>query len=243
MRFRAILEDHTGAFWLGATVKAWCAVANGIASRFTTSDGLRNNGIHAFVEDRDHNVWIGTTSGLSRWDGSRFRNYYLEDGLSYGWIRALVADQYGDLLVGTERGLNRLQQWQNCVRPGSRGTQRDRIWSIFPKARTHSGLECEAAVWLAYGTEGSRELRRRKGLPSNSIFQVIGDEAGRLWMSGPLGISSASFADLNAAADGKVSSIAVFSYEPAMAWNRLRMNGGFQPSGSIGPKVKSGSRA
>ena len=236
MRFRAILEDHTGAFWLGSDSQGVVRVANGKASRFTTSDGLRNNGIHAFVEDRDHNVWIGTTSGLSRWDGSRFRNYYLEDGLSYGWIRTIVPDQHGDLLVGTERGLNRFHNGKIVSDRVFAELSRDRVWSIFPESKD--------TLWVGMRGGGLARIRDGKvsrittqeGLPSNSVFQVIGDEAGRLWMSGPLGISSASFADLNAAADGKMSSIAVFSYGTGDGLESSQMNGGFQPSGCIGPK-------
>jgi len=217
-----ILEDHTGAFWLGSDSQGVVRVANGIASRFTTSDGLRNNGIHAFVEDRDHNVWIGTTSGLSRWDGSRFRNYYLEDGLSYGWIRALVADQYGDLLVGTERGLNRLHNGKIVSDPVLAELSRDRIWSIFSRRQGHT-LDWNARRRFGSHTDGRvSRITTQEGLPSNSIFQVIGDEAGRLWMSGPLGISSASFADLNAAATARYLRSLFFPTEPAMAWNRLR---------------------
>jgi len=68
---------------------------------------VRNNGIQAFAADRENNVWIGTTSGISVWDGQHFRNYYLEDGLSYGWVRAIVQDRNGDMLIGTDRGMNR----------------------------------------------------------------------------------------------------------------------------------------
>ena len=235
MRFRPILEDHAGAFWFGSDSQGVVRIANGEAERFTTSDGLRNNGIEALFEDHENNLWIGTTSGLSRWDGARIRNYYLEDGLSYGWIRTIVADQRGDMLVGTERGLNRFHKGRFVSDPAFALLSRDRIWSICPEGGN--------TLWI--GTRGGGLIRvrdgmvsritTRQGLPSNSIFQVIGDGAGRLWMSGPLGISSASSFELNAVADGRQLPIAVFAYGIGDGLESTQMNGGFQPSGSIGP--------
>ena len=48
------------------------------------------------------------------------------------------------------------------------------------------------------------------------------DGRGSLWMSGPLGISSASLADLNSAADGNLSSLSVLSYGTGGGYAPLR---------------------
>ncbi len=237
LRIRGSYEDRTGAFWFGTNNQGVVRVANGKTSRFTMSEGLRNNGIQAFFEDRGGGLWIGTTSGLSRWDGSKFTNYYLEDGLSYGWVRAIVEDQHGDMLVGTERGLNRFHNGKFVPDPAFAELSRDRIWSILPDRQDRDTL------WIATRGGGLVRVRNGKvsrittqeGLPGNSIFQLIGDDAGRLWMSGPLGISSASFADLNSAADSRLSSIAVFSYGTGDGLDSTQINGGIQPAGCIGP--------
>ena len=42
--------------------------------------------VRQFLEDRQGQLWIGLGSGLSRWDGAAFHNYYVEDGLSYGHL-------------------------------------------------------------------------------------------------------------------------------------------------------------
>src|SRR6185369_8960474 len=109
LRLRGVFEDHTGAFWFGTDNQGVVRLVKGKATRFTSADGLRNNGIEVFFEDRERNLWIGTTSGLSRWDGTHFQNYYLESGLSYGWVRSIAEDNNGDMLVGTDRGLNRFR--------------------------------------------------------------------------------------------------------------------------------------
>jgi ligand-binding sensor domain-containing protein len=232
LRFRGTFEDHAGTFWFGTGSQGFVRFVKGKATRFTDADGLRNNGIQAFFEDRDRNLWIGTTSGLSRWDGSHIKNYYLEEGLSYGWIRAIAEDHNGDMLVGTDRGLNRFHGGRFVTDPAFAALSRDRIWSIY--------AEAPGTLWI--GTRGGGLARIRngravritthEGLLSNSIFQVIGDRAGSLWMSGPTGLSAASIDDLNAAADGNTDSIAVLAYGAGDGLES-QINGGVQPSGCM----------
>jgi len=233
LRIRGTYEDRSGAFWFGTDNHGVVRLANGRATTFTTSEGLRNNGFQAFYEDRDGSLWIGTTSGLSRWDGSHFRNYYLEDGLSYGWVRTIVADRNGDMLVGTDRGLSRFRDGKFVHDPAFAALARDRIWSIY--ADSHD------ALWIATRGTGLVRVRDGKtsritmqeGLLSNAIFQVIG-EGGRLWMSGPLGLASATIADLNAVADGRLPSLPILSYGTGDGLESAQINGGVQPAGCLG---------
>jgi ligand-binding sensor domain-containing protein/signal transduction histidine kinase len=249
LRIRGTFEDRSGAFWFGTDNQGVVRLAGGKATRFTMGEGLRNNGIEAFYEDRAGDLWIGTTSGLSRWDGQRFHNYYLEQGLSYGWVRTIVEDQRGDMLVGTDRGLNRFHDGRFVQDPGFATLSRDRIWSVFPGA--------DDTLWVATRGAGLVRLRGGKaarittdhGLLSNSMFYVAGDGAGRVWMSGPLGISSASLAELNAAADGQLNSIGLLSYGTGDGWESTQINGGIQPAGARGtagefwfPSVKGAVR-
>jgi two-component sensor histidine kinase len=116
--------------------------------------------------------------------------------------------------------------------PGFEALSRDRVWSVFAGT--------DDTLWV--GTRGAGLVRLRNGkaarittdhgLLSNSIFYVAGDASGRLWMSGPLGISSASLTELNAAADGQGHSIALLSYGTGDGWESTQINGGIQPAGT-----------
>ena len=233
LRIRGVFQDHAGALWYGTGSQGVLRVDGGKATRFTTAEGLRNNGIQGFYEDRSHNIWIGTTSGLSRWDGSHFQNYYLDEGLSYGWVRAIVEDPNGDMLVGTDRGLNRFHDGRFVTDPAFLPLRRDRVWSVY--------VESPDTLWI--GTLGGGLVRihdgkaaritSREGLLSNSIFQVLGDGQGDLWMSSPLGLFAASIADLNAAADGRSDSVAVLAYGTGDGLESPQINGGVQPAGCL----------
>uniref|UniRef100_Q024A3 Histidine kinase n=1 Tax=Solibacter usitatus (strain Ellin6076) TaxID=234267 RepID=Q024A3_SOLUE len=233
LRVRGTFEDHAGGVWFGTGSQGVARFDKGKVVRFTVAEGLRNNGIQAFYEDRDQHLWIGTTSGLSRWDGTALQNFYLEQGLSYGWVRAIAEDHNGDMLVGTDRGLNRFHGGRFVADPAFAALSRDRVWSIYPEAPATLWIATQGAGLVRVRNGKASRITTREGLLSNSIFQVIGDGRGSLWMSGPMGISAASLEDLNAAADGRSDSIAVVAYGTGDGLESSQINGGAQPSGCL----------
>ncbi len=70
-------------------------------------DGLPQQGSNAVAQDRDGYLWFGSLSGLSRFDGGSFRNYYPSNTpvLPSAQIVALLPDNKGRLWIGTSKGL------------------------------------------------------------------------------------------------------------------------------------------
>ncbi|WP_167607215.1 two-component regulator propeller domain-containing protein [Maribellus sediminis] len=75
---------------------------------FTQENGLPNNQIQSLFQDRKGWMWIGTSQGLSRFDGYDFVNFFPNDadenGLHGTLVRVIKEDRAGNLLVGTETG-------------------------------------------------------------------------------------------------------------------------------------------
>lgn len=75
---------------------------------FSQEDGLPNNLIQCIYQDKKGWLWVGTSQGLSRFDGYSFVNFLPapEDSSSLrgNLIRVIREDRYGNLLVGTENG-------------------------------------------------------------------------------------------------------------------------------------------
>ena len=46
-----------------------------VFDHLTTENGLSQNGVTAFVQDRQGLIWIGTQEGLNRYDGYEFTNF------------------------------------------------------------------------------------------------------------------------------------------------------------------------
>ena len=70
------------------------------------ADGLPSDVVQAFAETRDHALWIGTTDGLVRFDGSHFRYYQRENTPALGAdsVFCLTVTRDGTLWIGVEGG-------------------------------------------------------------------------------------------------------------------------------------------
>ncbi len=76
----------------------------------TREDGLSQSWAHSIIQDKYGFMWIGTESGLNRYDGHSFRvyknNYRDQYSISNNCVLALFENSNGDLWVGTRKGLN-----------------------------------------------------------------------------------------------------------------------------------------
>jgi signal transduction histidine kinase/ligand-binding sensor domain-containing protein len=72
-------------------------------------DGFFDSAIHEITQTGDGYLWIGTHTGLLRFDGVRFVPWKLADGntLSSPRIKALLGASDGSLWIGTNSGLSR----------------------------------------------------------------------------------------------------------------------------------------
>ena len=61
---RSIFQDSTGTLWVGSNDEGIQKISKNETLRYSTDNGLPNNSIRAFAEDKDHNLWIGTASGI-----------------------------------------------------------------------------------------------------------------------------------------------------------------------------------
>lgn len=75
---------------------------------FSQENGLPNNLIQCIYQDSKGWMWIGTSQGLSRFDGYTFLNFLPNPtdsaSLQGNLVRVIKEDKNGNLLVGTENG-------------------------------------------------------------------------------------------------------------------------------------------
>jgi signal transduction histidine kinase/ligand-binding sensor domain-containing protein/DNA-binding response OmpR family regulator len=74
------------------------------------ADGLSQSSAYCLFQDTKGFIWIGTTDGLSRYDGYSFRHYKYDQGnphsIGSNELQAIGQDSTGNLLVGTSVGLD-----------------------------------------------------------------------------------------------------------------------------------------
>lgn len=234
---RNLFRDRSGALWVGTDGEGLFRIAAGQTTHITS---LANNYIRAIVEAPDASLWVGTDGGLNHitFTGNRpnVRAYLAADGLVYPSIRALLIDRRGDLWVGTERGLSHMRGDTFFRDPVLAPLAQMKIWTIHEDG--------DGGLWFGTRDNGLYRLRDGRlahfttedGLVSNAIYQILEDNAGHFWMSGPNGISLANRQDLDSQAESPPRHLALTFHSIFEMEGNTEIYGGTQPSGCITPE-------
>ena len=78
-----------------------------IFKNLTTDNGLISNKIGALYQDREGFLWIGSQTGLQRYDGKKFKNYLADirdtAALQSDWISSIYEDSKNRLWFGSDQ--------------------------------------------------------------------------------------------------------------------------------------------
>lgn len=64
-------------------------------THYGISDGLAGSTVYCITQDNDGFIWVGTETGVSRFDGTNFRNFTTKDGLPDIEVLQIFADSKG----------------------------------------------------------------------------------------------------------------------------------------------------
>ena len=166
-RGQRLLRDRHGALWIGTLEHGLLHVHDGRVTRFGQVNGLSGNLITALFEDREGNIWVGTTNGLDRFREPAVSTITANQGLSTPAYSVLSARD-GSIWIGSYGGLNRWSQGQMTVY----------------RASAPQGRRSAAAQELQTGLKdrAAGEIMD-VGLPDNEIGSLFEDARGRIWVS------------------------------------------------------------
>jgi diguanylate cyclase (GGDEF)-like protein len=80
---------------------------------YQTSDGLPENNVIALIQDHLGYIFIGTQSGIGKFDGNHFQVITKKDGLPNNYINDFEKDNQGNIWAATLEGLAKIDVHQN----------------------------------------------------------------------------------------------------------------------------------
>jgi signal transduction histidine kinase/ligand-binding sensor domain-containing protein/CheY-like chemotaxis protein len=230
----AIAEGSSGTLWLG-TAAGLKEFKNGrVISTYTTHDGLAAQGVYALHREHSGNLWIGNgghAGGLTRFAGGKFKTFTADEaGLNTNRVSTIVEDHLGNLWFGTARGLTVFKdgKFKNYVAESEPTGDMVSTTSIYEDSSND--------LWVGTAGAGVRRFRNgqftsfssKNGLFADTIWGILGDAAGSLWMTSNRGLFRVNKQDLNDFADGKVKTIPYVSYGTKDGLPVAEFNGGYQ---------------
>jgi signal transduction histidine kinase/ligand-binding sensor domain-containing protein len=186
----SLLVDRHDSLWIAGSLGLIERSASGGIRRFDTRDGLPEDNVRSVIEDRDGNIWAGTSGGIARLEGDRFVVPVTGEASN---LRVLFEDREGDLWVGGNNGLMRLRDDAFTVYGKTENMPSDEPNTVFQDhaGRLWVGFQDAGLMLLSGGTH--RLFTHRDGLPDTEILSIrespggdllIGTRAGLVRMHG-----------------------------------------------------------
>ena len=142
----------------------------------------------SITQTTDGYLWVGTTSGLLRYDGARFESWKDSSGKSTApaSIYSLLGARDGSLWFGTDTSLVHVEAGTEKTLPGASGRvnsiledHQGKVWMIRSRSQDPNGPLCEVQGSMLH-CHG-----RSEGMNDSSGMALAQDSAGTLWFGGP----------------------------------------------------------
>src|SRR5580700_9915033 len=89
--------------WVGVLMP-YSAIAQEYSyTHYDIADGLAGSTVYCIAQDRDGFIWAATETGVSRFDGTHFRNFTIADGLPDIEVLQLFGDRGGRIWMAPFR--------------------------------------------------------------------------------------------------------------------------------------------
>jgi signal transduction histidine kinase/ligand-binding sensor domain-containing protein len=118
VNIQTVLRDSNGNTWIGTLGQGLArlpADSNDVRKkeRFSQLDGLSGDFVWCLLEDREHNIWVGTQNGLNRFRDEKITTLTGREGLASDSVGALAAGPDGAIWASASVGINRIDGRQN----------------------------------------------------------------------------------------------------------------------------------
>jgi two-component system, LuxR family, sensor kinase FixL len=183
----SMYEDSAGNLWICSYDSGLYRVdPDGSVQHWTTENGLTYNGVRCVFEDRERNLWVGTSGGgLMQFAIRRARRLDESDGLTGRVVNSVSPDRDGNLWIATyDKGLFR---WDgDAVNPVP-------LLDSDNRATLAQSVLADSAGRVWVGTYGEGLWRIEDGTASRLVDNVVGDgnilalfedSRGRIWFGG-----------------------------------------------------------
>ena len=175
----SMAEGTDGKIWMGTLGAGLFFFADGRATNINA--GLPDRKINCLLPIGNDELWVGTDTGLFRWNGEGFRRTGLPAAVGSVQILSMLRDRDSNIWVGTARGLLRINA------NGESFSAEDEI-------RSHGGINAlfedrEGDLWVG-GSQGLGRIRDSTFISypvgnnlSDSGGPIYVDERGRAWFA------------------------------------------------------------
>jgi signal transduction histidine kinase/ligand-binding sensor domain-containing protein/DNA-binding response OmpR family regulator len=178
-RLTALAAGGDGALWIGTSGEGVIRYRGGKFQQVAASE-LPDHNVRALYADRAGVVWIGTESGLSKYEGGKV-SIVFRGGRELG-VHCFLEYPAGILWVGTNSGLRKIEHGSITSYTVKDGLPGNPVWGLAdgPNGEIWVGTRPGGLSVLRNGH--FRNYTERDGLTHNAIIALQRDRDGNLWI-------------------------------------------------------------
>ena len=229
---RGVYHARDHSMWIGTNGSGLYHVTSTGTIHYETSQGLINNYIRCVTEARDGSIWIGTDGGMSHLSHDVFRSFRESNGLAFNSIRSIVEDHKGDIWIGTDHGLSHMRNDTFLNDVATSALEEAKVWSILENS-DGMGFGTRGAGLYWYSAGNVARFGTAQGLVSDTIYCILSNNHGRLWLSSPYAVMLVDRDELTHDPTSLHGPISVRTYTANQAFGIAQLYGGTQPSGVL----------
>jgi ligand-binding sensor domain-containing protein len=195
-------------------------VRDGSITNYHAAHGLIDENITALCNQRDRYLWIGSESGLFRFDGNTFTFYEISSDNNANKVRSILNDREDNLWLGTHSGLYRYRD-NSFSTYNKAGLSTAFTFQIFRDRRNDLWVTTQNSGVYLIGDKGLRHFTEKEGLKGNTSRAAVEDNDGRLLFGTDHGVvmySGGRFTDVMLPAQAKGAADILYVAKDGKVW-------------------------
>lgn len=190
----SVYQDDDGVMWFGTNGGGIIKYDGHNYEYLTDKDGLADNFVYCIVKDKNGDLLIGTSNGLSVYNAKsssikKFKNYSTKNGLSNNLIFNIVFDRSGNAILATSRGISKMVDTTCSILKLDNKLDTSSVFHLLYDSKEN--LWCSTlgnGVFNYTGTE-TKNYTTQNGLQNNAVFGVLERSENIYWILTGEGLS------------------------------------------------------
>jgi signal transduction histidine kinase/ligand-binding sensor domain-containing protein len=188
LKVQALFLDRENALWIGTATQGIYRIDGRRVDHIYSADGLSSDSVYWFYEDREGDLWVGTSKGLDCFRDVRVASFSTREGLANSEVDSVLAAQDGTVWMGGDVALDAMRQGRVSSVQSGKGLPGNDVTSLL---QDHAG-----SLWVGIGNTMSiyqngrfSRIDRPDGRPIGLVFGMTEDVDNNIWLltTGPPG--------------------------------------------------------
>ena len=187
----ALLVELTCAFWAKGQLYNF--------RNYSLEDGLPQSTAYSVYQDTRGYLWVGTESGVARFNGTKFTVFDRTSGLPGNNVRSVIEGSDGNIWVGTDKGVGIFNgvKWRTIT--AKDGLKGEAVLKLV--------ADSKGSVWAANNEHGVNiislkgdkvsveNIDSKMGLANDFVLDIYHEANGTTWVAMIGGLSTITFAN------------------------------------------------